>query len=331
MARVNAIRIRRHGGAEVMVYEEVPIAQPGPGQVLVRHTAVGVNFIDAYHRSGAYALPSLPHGIGLEAAGVVEGIGENVTEIKLGERVGYAAGPPGAYATSRVVDASTLVRLPRDISDEVAAAVLLKGMTAEYLIRRTYRVQAGDTVLFHAAAGGVGTLATQWLAHLGVTVIGTVSSEAKADVARANGVAHAIVYTKDDFARRVHEITRGEGVHVVYDSVGRSTFHESLECLRPRGMLVAFGYSSGKPDPVDMARLAGKSLFLSRPMLTSYIASRHELLASASAVFDVIASGAVKVEIRHRFPLEDAVDAHRALEDRKTTGPVLMIPAHASL
>jgi NADPH:quinone reductase len=323
-----AVRIHRHGGPEELVVEDVAAGKPGKGQALVRHTAIGVNFIDTYHRSGLYPLASFPHGIGMEAAGVVEAIGEGVTEVKVGDRVGCVAGPPGAYCEARVMNASALIPLPAAISDEIAAAILLKGMTAEYLIRRTYPVQAGETVLYHAAAGGVGSIATQWLEHLGAVVIGTVGSDEKAELARKHGVAHPIVYTREDFVARVREITSGRGVSVVYDAVGKSTFTRSLDCLRPRGMLVNFGNASGKPDLLDPAVLAAKgSLYLTRPTLMAYTATREELLGSANALFQVIEAGVVKVEVRHRWPLAQAADAHRALEGRDTTGSIVLLTA----
>jgi NADPH2:quinone reductase len=324
---VKAIRIHHHGGPEALRLDAVESAKPARGQALVRHTAIGVNFIDVYHRTGLYPLPSLPHGIGMEAAGVVEAIGEGVTEVKVGDRVAYASGPPGSYAEARAIAADRLVPLPSAITDELAAAILLKGMTAEFLIRRAYRVSAGETVLFHAAVGGVGTIATQWLAHLGAKVIGTVGSEEKAELAKKNGVAHPIVYTKEDFVLRTRELTGGAGVQVVYDSVGKSTFLGSLDCLKPRGMFVGFGNASGKPDPLDLGLLAQKgSLYVTRPTLFTYVARREELLASAAALFEVLASGAVRVELRHRWPLRDAAEAHRALEGRATTGPILLLP-----
>jgi NADPH2:quinone reductase len=325
--KTRAIRIHEHGGPEVLRFDEIDIGAPGPGEALVRHTAIGVNFIDTYHRTGLYAVPALPTGIGSEAAGVVEALGEGVRDLEVGQRVGYATGPIGAYAERRIVPANRLVPLPDDIDDEVAAASMLKGMTVEYLIHRTYRVQRGDTVLWHAAAGGVGLIACQWLAHLGATVIGTVSSDEKAELARAHGCHHTIVYTREDFVARVREITSGKLLPVVYDSVGRATFPASLDCLRPRGLFVGFGNASGKPDPFDMQILAQKgSLYLTRPTLYAYTASREELLASARALFDVIAAGAVKIEIRQRFPLRDAGEAHRALESRATTGSTVLVP-----
>jgi NADPH:quinone reductase len=290
----------------------------------VRHTAVGVNFIDTYHRTGLYPLPELPHALGMEAAGVVEAVGEGVTELAAGDRVAYVHGP-GAYAEARNVPAERLVPLPDPIAEETAAAMMLKGMTVEYLVRRAYPVQPGDTVLLHAAAGGVGLIACQWLRHLGATVIGTVGSEAKAELARAHGCHHPIVYTRDDFVARVRALTAGEGVPVVYDSVGRATFPASLDCLRPRGTFVGFGNASGKPGPFDMGILAQKgSLYLTRPTLFTYTRTRAELLESAGALFDVVRQGVVRVEVRQRWPLAQAAEAHRALEARATTGSTVL-------
>jgi NADPH2:quinone reductase len=321
-----AIRFHAHGGPEVLRLETVEVPEPGPGHALVRHTAIGVNFIDIYHRTGLYPLP-LPSGIGIEAAGVVEAVGAGVHKVKVGDRVGVASGPIGAYCERRVVPADRLVPLPDAISDEAAAASLLKGMTAEYLIQRTFAVQPGQTVLFHAAAGGVGRIACQWLAHLGVTVIGTVGSDAKAEIARASGCAHPIVYTREDFVARVREITGGTGVPVVYDSVGKDTLLRSLDCLAPRGLLVSFGNASGKPDPVDLLLLSQKgSLYVTRPTLATYVAGREDLLASARAVFDVIARGVVDARPSLRLPLASAADAHRALESRATTGSIVLVP-----
>jgi NADPH2:quinone reductase len=322
-----AIRIHEHGGPDVLRFEDVEAKDPGPGEILVRHTAVGVNFIDTYHRTGLYAVPSLPSGIGMEGAGVIEAIGEGVRDLTVGQRIAYAGGPLGAYAERRVLPAHRAVPLPDGVSDEVAAAAMLKGMTVEYLVRRTYAVKAGDTVLWHAAAGGVGLIACQWLRHLGVTVIGTVSSDEKAELARAHGCHHTIVYTREDFVARVRELTNGALVPVVYDSVGRATWPASLDCLRPRGLFVGFGNASGKPDPFDMQVLSTKgSLYVTRPTLMTYTAAREDLLASAAALFDVIASGAVKIEIRQRFALADAAEAHRALEGRETTGSTVLVP-----
>ena len=321
-----AIRIHAVGGPEALRIEQVEVGAPGPGEARVRHTAIGLNFIDTYHRSGLYPL-ALPSGLGMEAAGVVEAIGSGVTQISVGDRVAYASGPVGAYATERLMSADRLVRLPDDIDDETAAAGMLKGMTVEYLVRRVFAVKPGMTVLFHAAAGGVGLIACQWLAHLGVTVIGTVGSDEKAALARAHGCTHPIVYTREDFVQRVREITGGEGVPVVFDSVGRATFSGSLDCLRKRGMYVGFGNASGKPDPLDLGLLAQKgSLFATRPTLMDYTHTRAELEASAAALFEVIRKGAVRIEVRQRFGLRDAAEAHRTLEARRTTGSTLLLP-----
>lgn len=323
---ITAIQLHAHGGPEVLRAEPVALPPPGPGQARVRHTAIGVNFIDTYHRTGLYPM-ELPSGLGMEAAGVVEAVGPDVSEVAVGQRVAYAAGPPGAYASHRNLRAAVLVPLPDALSDEVAAAALLKGMTVEYLIRRTFPVAPGMTVLWHAAAGGVGLIACQWLAHLGVTVIGTVSSDEKAELARAHGCAHPIVYTRERFETRVLELTDGRGVPVAFDSVGRATFDGSLRCLRRRGMLVGFGNASGKPEPFDMGRLAQHgSLFLTRPTLFDYVATRDELLGSARALFEVLGSGAVAVEVRQRWPLAEAAQAHRALESRQTQGSTVLLP-----
>jgi NADPH:quinone reductase len=324
MAKV--VRIHETGGPEVLRWEDVEVGEPGEGQARVRHTAVGVNFIDTYYRSGLYPLP-LPSGLGSEAAGVVEAISPGVTGVRPGDRVAYAGGPPGSYAEARLLPASNLVPTPEGVTDQTAAAVMLKGMTAQYLIRRTYPVKAGETVLFHAAAGGVGLIACQWLKALGATVIGTVGSDEKATVARAHGCEHVIISTREDVARRVREITGGAGVPVVYDSVGKDTFLSSLDCLQPRGLMVSYGNSSGKVAPFDIGILAQKgSLYLTRPTLATYTATRPDLEATAWDVFEVIREGKVKVEIRHTYPLADAAQVHRDLEGRRTVGSIVMIP-----
>ncbi len=316
-----AIRIHQHGGPEVLKYEDVEPGPPGPGEALVRHEAVGLNFIDVYHRTGLYPLPALPATPGLEAAGVVQAVGAEVTEVAVGDRVAYAAIPPGAYAEVRRIPAHRLVKLPAGISTRQAAAMMLQGMTARYLLKGCWQVGPGTTLLIHAAAGGVGLIVCQWARHLGATVLGTVGSPEKAELARAHGCQHAILYTQEDFAARVREITGGRGVDVVYDSVGQATFMKSLDCLRPMGMLVSFGQSSGPMPPFDMAVLAQKgSLFLTRPTLMTYTAKRDDLLAHAHDLFEVIQSGAVKVEVRRTYPLAEASRAHRDLEGRKTTG-----------
>jgi NADPH:quinone reductase len=323
----HAVRIHGTGGPEVLKFEEVPGEAPGDGEVLVRHAAIGINFIDTYHRSGLYPLPSLPHGIGVEAAGVVEAVGAKVSDFRIGDRVAYVAATPGSYADVRRVPADRLVALPAGIDDEAAAAMMLKGMTVEYLIRRTFPVKAGQKVLWHAAAGGVGLIACQWLAHLGVEVIGTVSSKEKAELAAEHGCKYPVIYTQEDFVARVRELTGGQGVPVVYDSVGKSTFLPSLDCLSPRGMYVTFGNASGKPDPFDTAILSQKgSLFLTRPVLGHYTATRADLTESANALFEVVQSGAVRIEVRQRWALGEAAEAHRALEGRRTVGSSLLIP-----
>jgi NADPH2:quinone reductase len=321
-----AIRITATGGPEVMRWEDVEVSEPGDGQARLRHTAVGVNYIDTYHRSGLYPL-SLPTGLGSEAAGVVEAVGPGVTVVKPGDRVAYAGGGPGSYSEARVLPASVLVPIPDRVTDQTAAAVMLKGMTSQYLIRRTYRVKPGETVLFHAAAGGVGLIACQWLKALRATVIGTVGSDEKAAIARANGCDHVIVSTREDIVGRVREITGGAGVPVVYDSVGKDTFLASLDCLKPLGLMVSFGNASGKVTPFDIGILSQKgSLYLTRPTLATYTASRADLESTAREVFEVIREGKVKVEIRHTYPIAEAVQVHRDLEGRRTVGSIVMIP-----
>jgi NADPH2:quinone reductase len=326
-AVIRAIRLHHTGGPDALELDEISTPIPGPGQALVRHHAIGLNFIDTYHRSGLYPLPVLPHGIGMEAAGIVEALGPEVSGLAVGARVAYSSGPPGAYSEARVMDADRLVALPDAIDFETAAAMLLKGTTVEYLIRRCRPVESGMTVLWHAAAGGVGLIACQWLAHLGVTVIGTVGSREKAELARRHGCAHTIVYTEESFVDRVRELTGGEGVPVVFDSVGRDTFMGSLDCLSRRGMLVSFGNASGKPEPFDIGILASKGgLYVTRPILWAYTGERAELLESARALFEVVEQGAVKIEINQRWPLARATEAHRALEARRTTGASLLMP-----
>jgi NADPH2:quinone reductase len=320
------IRIHATGGPEVMRREKAEVAAPGPGQVHLRHTAVGLNFIDVYHRSGLYPL-ELPAVLGMEGAGEVLAVGAGVTEVKPGDRVAYAGVPPGAYATERLIPAHRLVPLADQISDQTAAAMMLQGMTAQYLLRRTYRVKPGDWILFHAAAGGVGLIACQWAKALGATVIGTVGSEEKAELAKAHGCAHTILYHREDFVQRVKDLTDGAGVAAVYDSVGRETFLKSLDCLRPMGMLVSFGQSSGPVTSFDPGLLAQKgSLFLTRPSLMTYTAKREDLLATAGELFTEVAAGTVKVEINQQYSLADVAQAHRDLEARKTTGSTILIP-----
>lgn len=320
-----AVRFHKTGGPEVLVFEDVQFGAPGPGEARIKHTVIGLNFIDTYHRSGLYPLP-LPSGIGLEAAGVVEAVGSGVTHVKAGDRVAYAGGPPGAYSEARLIPADKLVKVPAGVSDEQAAAMMLKGMTAQYLIRRVYRVEKGETVLFHAAAGGVGLIACQWLKALGATVIGTVSTDEKAALAKAHGCDHTIIYTREKFPERVREITGGRGVPVVFDSVGKDTFYGSLDCLQPRGLLAVFGNGSGPVKDVDINVLAKGSFYVSRPTLMTYTAARSDLEATAKDLFDVVKSGKVKIEINQRYALKDAAQAHRDLEGRKTTGSTVFKP-----
>ena len=321
-----AIRIHQTGGPEVLSWEPVDLPAPAVGEATVRHAAVGLNFIDTYHRTGLYPLP-LPAGIGLEGAGVVEAVGAEVTEVKVGDRVAYAGGPVGAYAEARNMPAHRLLKLPDAISFDTAAAMMLQGLTAAYLLRRTYRVQAGDAVLIHAAAGGVGLLACQWAKALGATVIGTVGSAAKGELARAHGCDHVINYSSENFTQRVRDITGGEGVPVVYDGVGKDTFNGSLDCLRPLGMMVSYGNASGPVPPLDLILLSQKgSLFVTRPTIMSYTAKRGDLEALGAELFAMVASGQVKVEVNQRYALKDAAQAHRDLEARKTTGSTLLIP-----
>tara|TARA_B100000530_G_scaffold146359_1_gene91691 strand:- start:140 stop:1111 length:972 start_codon:yes stop_codon:yes gene_type:complete len=320
MAR--AIQIKKQGAASVMKWVDVQVGKPKRGQILINQSHVGLNYIDVYHRSGLYPL-DMPHGIGMEAAGTVEAVGHNVRGIRVGDRVAYAAGPPGSYAETRIMPADRVVKLPTWISNEQAAAMLLQGMTTEYLIRRTHKVKKGDTVLFHAAAGGVGLIACQWLKQLGATVIGTVGSPAKAKLAKSHGCDHVINYNKQDFVKRVKSITKGVGVPVVYDSVGKSTYHGSLDCLSPLGMFVSFGNASGPIPAVDAGMLSQKgSLFFTRPTMMTYTANSKDLQASARALFAAVKNG-VKIEVNQRYAMKDAVQAHRDLEARKTTGSTI--------
>jgi NADPH:quinone reductase len=320
-----AIRIHETGGPEKLRWEEVPIGRPGVGEVLVRNTAVGVNFIDTYHRSGLYPVP-LPATLGMEGAGIVEAAGPKVTEFKAGDHVGYTQ-PIGAYAEVVLRPAERLVKIPHGIDDPVAAAMLLKGMTAQYLLRRTYRVKRGDAILVHAAAGGVGQIMCQWAKHLGATIIGTVGSEDKAVLARKAGCKHVIVTSREKVSQRVREISRGAGVPVVYDGVGKDTFMDSLDCLAPLGLMVSYGNASGAVEPINIGILSQKgSLFLTRPSLMHYVAKRADLLARARELFAVVKQGAVKITIGHTYPLKDAAQAHRDLESRKTTGSIILLP-----
>jgi NADPH:quinone reductase len=317
---VQAIRFARTGGPEVLEWQQVEVGPPGQGQVRLRHTAVGLNYIDTYQRSGLYPI-QLPSGLGGEGAGIVEEVGPGVSFLKAGDRVAYAGGPLGAYSEMRVMPAERLVPVPDGITDQQGAAMMLKGMTAWYLVRRTHVVKRGETILIHAAAGGVGLIVCQWAKHLGATVIGTVGDDQKAALARAHGCDHPINYRREDFVVRVGEITGGKKCPVVYDSVGKDTFYKSLDCIAPLGLMASFGQSSGAIGPVDIGILAGKgSLFLTRPTLNTYTATREELLGAANELFDVVKKGAVKIEINQTYPLREAARAHRDLQDRKTTG-----------
>jgi NADPH2:quinone reductase len=326
MGMIKAIRFDKTGGSEVLQYVDYDLPAPAKGQVQVKHSAIGVNFIDTYHRTGLYALP-LPSGLGSEAAGAVAAVGEGVTNFKVGDRVGYAGGTIGSYAQANNVPADKLVRLPDGLSDEVAAAVLLKGMTAQYLLRRIHSVKAGETIVFHAAAGGVGQIGCQWAKHLGATVIGTTTSPDKVALAKANGCSH-VLNTKDaGWEKQVREITGGKGVPVVYDSIGKDTFMAGLDCLSPRGIMVTYGNASGPVDPFSPSILAAKgSLFVTRPTLAHYTRTHAELQETADDLFAVIASGAVKVAINQRFALKDAAKAHDALTGKQTTGATILIP-----
>lgn len=323
---MKAIRIGETGGPEVMKLEDVELGKPGPGEVRVRQTAIGLNYIDTYHRSGLYPLP-MPSGIGLEAAGVVEELGPGVTGLAVGDRIAYGTGPIGAYAEERNLPAGRLTRLPASISDETAAGMMLKGMTVRYLVRATYKVQPGDTILLHAAAGGVGLLLSQWAKALGATVIGTVGSEEKIATAKAHGCDHVINYSTEDTVARVKEITGGKGVPVVYDGVGQATLMISLDCLRPRGLLVSFGNASGPVKALDLGLLAAKgSLYVTRPTLMTYTASDADLQETASDLVQMVASGKLKVPVNQRYALVDAVQAHRDLEARRTIGTTVLLP-----
>jgi NADPH2:quinone reductase len=320
-----AVRYHKQGGPEVMQYEDVQVGDPGPGQARIRHSAIGVNFVDIYQRSGLYPM-QLPQVAGNEAAGVVEAIGQGVTELKPGDRIAYT-GLPGSYCEVRVVPADRLVKLPEGITEEQAASMMLKGLTVHYLIHTTYPVKKGETVLWHAAAGGVGLIACQWLKHLGVTVIGTAGSDEKCALAKAHGAEHVVNYSRENFVERVQAITGGKKVPVVYDSVGKSTWEGSLECLRPRGLMVSFGNASGPVAPVNLGILQAKgSLYVTRPTLATHIASRADLVQRAGDLFDVVKGGKVKIETTQRYKLADAQQAHRDLEGRKTTGSIVLQP-----
>lgn len=320
-----AIRIHQAGGPEVLRLEDVPLAPPAAGEARVRQTAIGVNYVDVYHRTGVYPL-RLPTGLGVEAAGVVEEVGAGVTHVRAGDRVAYVSSP-GSYAEARVLAADRLVKLPEGISDRTAAGAMLKGLTVQALVRRTYPVKAGETVLVHAAAGGVGTIMVQWLKALGATVIATVGTDEKAKVARSHGADHVIVYTREEFPARVRELTGGAGVPVVYDSVGKATWEGSLDALRPFGLMVTFGNASGTVPPFDVGVLGRKgSLYVTRPTVFGYVAKREDLERGAAELFEVIRSGKVKIDVTRTFPLAEVAEAHRALEARATTGSLVLLP-----
>jgi NADPH:quinone reductase len=321
----HAIRFHKTGGPEVLQWEEVQVGKPGPGEARVRNTAVGLNYVDTYVRSGLYPA-SPPSGLGAEGAGIVEEVGPGVTVVKPGDRVAYGNGPLGAYSEARVMPADRLIVLPNGVSEQQGAAMMLKGLTTQYLIRQIHKVGPGDVILFHAAAGGVGLIACQWAKALGATVIGTVGSDAKAELAKAHGCDHPILYTREDFVERVKELTKGEKLPVVYDSVGKDTFMKSLDCIRPHGLMVSFGQSSGSIGPVELGIFAQKgSLFFTRPTLATYAAKRADLVAMAKDLFEAVLSGKVKIEIGQTYPLKDAARAHRDLESRKTTGSTVLV------
>ncbi|MCK0197672.1 quinone oxidoreductase [Ancylobacter sp. 6x-1] len=325
---VAAIRVHETGGPDVLKLEEVELGKPGPGEVRVRHTAIGLNFIDTYFRSGLYPAPNgLPFTPGNEAAGVIEELGEGVTDLAVGDRVAYGSSPLGSYSAARIMPAGPLVKLPDTISDETAAAMMLKGMTARYLLRQTFKVEPGNTILVQAAAGGVGLLLCQWAAHIGATVIGTVGSQEKAELARANGAHHTILYRQEDFVAKVKEITGGKLCDVVYDGVGKDTYPGSLDCLRPRGLFASFGNASGPVENFSLLALSQKgSLYATRPTLFTHVATRPALLENAADLFDAVAKGVVKVPVNQTYPLARAADAHRDLEARRTTGSTVLIP-----
>ena len=321
-----AIRIHEHGGPEVLKYEDVDLSDVGPGEVRLRHNAIGLNFIDVYQRTGMYPLGDLPKTLGMEAAGVIEEVGDGVEDFSVGDRVAYAMGL-GSYSEERVWGTDRLVKLPDAIDDQTAAAMMLQGMTAYYLLNRTYQVKLGDTILFYAAAGGVGLIACQWAKHLGATVIGCVGSEEKAELAKANGCDHPILYRDENVPERVREITGGEGVPVVYDSIGKDTFDDSLDCLRPFGLMVSFGSASGPVEPLNIAALGPKgSLHVTRQTLGTHTATRELLDECAGALFDAVEGGHVKINVNQTYPLSETEQAHRDLEARKTTGSTVLLP-----
>jgi len=322
---VHAIRIHQNGGPEVMKWESVEVGEPGPGQVRLKQHAVGVNYIDTYHRSGLYKMP-LPLIVGSEGAGEVTAVGAGVTDVKVGDRGAYA-GAVGGYAEERLMPADRLVKLPASIDYKTAAAMMLQGMTVRYLLRQTYKVDKRTTMLLHAAAGGIGLIASQWAKHLGATIIGTVSTPDKAELAKAAGCTHVINYKTEDFAKRTRELTNGHGVDVVYDAVGKDTYPGSLDCLKPLGLFVSFGNASGPITNFDLLQLSAKgSLYATRPTLVTYTAKREDLLANANELFDVVSKGIVKINVNHTYPLKDAAQAHRDLEGRKTTGSIVLLP-----
>jgi NADPH2:quinone reductase len=322
----NAIRFHKNGGPEVMQWESVDVGEPGPGEARVRHTAIGVNYIDTYHCSGLYKL-ALPSGLGTEGAGIVEAVGPGVTDVRSGDRVAYSGGPLGAYSEVRVMPADRLVKLPDGVSDKVAATLMLKGLTVQYLFRQTFPLKGGETILLHAAAGGIGLIACQWARALGVTMIGTVGSDEKAALAKANGCAHTIVYTRENFVERVKQLTGGKGVPVVYDGVGKDTFPASLDCLSPRGMFVSFGNASGAIAAFDILLLSQKgSLYATRPTLATYTASRPAMLKMSEEMFSLVLAGKLVNEPRQTYALKDAAQAHRDLQSRKTSGATILLP-----
>jgi NADPH:quinone reductase len=321
-----AFRFHEHGGPEVLRLEDVEVGAPGPAEVRIRNIAVAVNYRDVLMRRGVHAVKSLPSPMGLESAGVIDAVGREVRGLSVGDRVAYAGMPEGSYAELRIVPAARVIPLPADIDERTAAAMMIRGMTARCLLNETYKVQPGDTILIHAAAGGVGLIMCQWAKHLGATVIGTVSTEAKADIARAHGCDHPIVYTREDFAARVRDITGGEGVPVVYDSVGKATFEASLKCLRRRGVMASFGEASGDPDPMPPRRLGALgSIYLTHPSVSNYTVTRAELLAAAHDLFAMVGSGRIKIAISQTYPLRDAQRAHADIESRKTTGSIVLM------
>ncbi len=324
--KTHAIRIDEFGGPEVLQFKEIELPEPGPGEARIRHTAIGLNFIDTYHRSGLYPL-ELPTGLGSEGAGIIEAVGEGVTEVAVGDRVVYTGRPADSYSVQRNFPAWQYVQIPDGVSDDTAAAAMLKGLTAWYLLHRSYPVQSGDTVLLYAAAGGVGSIASQWAKHLGATVIGVVSTEEKAELARSQGCAHVIMADDADIPGKVRALTDGEGVAAVYDSIGKDTFMTSLDCLRPHGVMVTFGNATGPVDPFSPAELAKRhSLYVTRPILFDFVSTRESLVEATNALFGVLQSGAVKVSVNQRYPLAEAAQAHRDLEARKTTGSTILAP-----